>query len=414
MASALASSYESNSRIMKVTVELHHRLRTDGRRAIQIKVRHKGKRHRTNTEIYIKKSDFKFGAKWGEWIKTSHPEADKLNKQLRAKIEQVKDHYNTHQVINPKVAIHGSDFFNFAEMFIKIYDNDENEGTYLTYKSKLNKLEEFIGKRELSFDEITIRFINSYIVHRKAQGNRINTIATDLKKIRAIINQAVKEELIDYRQNPFLKIKIESERTGKEKLTEKELNDIRVLDLTPGEWLWDARNIFLFCLNCMGERIGAVLRLKKANLRGNTLSYLKGKGKKSKNVELTPEAKKILSCYPDTKEYLFPYLEGTDGKLQAVKKYTAVINKALKSVALKAGIERNISTHVARHTLTKILADKGVAMRTLQGMLDHSTVATTEHYAGDLSDKSGNDVMKKYFGKTEKKKSNSRAGSLLR
>lgn len=384
---------------MKITVnvELNHRKRIDGLSCVLIRITENKKHKRISSDIYVLKKEYRHQAKWGTWIRESHPESDKLNKDIEQQIKKIKDYYKEHQIVNPVVAIKGKDFFKFADEYIKQFNHQAQKGTYDTYVSKLKKLEKYLGKRSLAFTEITVSFLMKYKNHLKEDGNKINTIAVDLKKIRAIFNQAIREDFVDYSKNPFPKIKIEYERTSKDKLSKEDLDVIRNLDLEPGGYLWDARNIFLFCINCMGERIGAVLRLKVENLQGNSLYYLKNKGKKSKNVDLTPEALRILACYPKRKKYLFPYLDGNKDEHMAVKTKTALINNALEAIRKKTTIDKKITTHVARHTLTKLAIDSGIDMRSLQSMLDHSTIAITEHYAGDIADKTGNEALMKIF-----------------
>lgn len=387
---------------MTTSIELHSNVRKDGRQLIQIKINNGKERKRCSSEIYVKKNQFNKKAKWGKWI-ISHPESNKMNLELEKKINIVKENFQkTKNIIS---SLYGENFFDFAYDFIEKYNNQEQQWSYQAYNAKLNKLKNYSSDK-LMFNDITVNFIRNYCVHlKKKYNNRVNTIAVDLRKIRSIINQAIKEEIIDYSKNPFLKIKIETERTSKQKLTIEDVETIRLAHFEG--WLNDARNIFLFCLNCMGMRIGSALKLKRNQIKNGQLYYQMNKGGKGKNIELTDESKKIVDYYLNSSdgEYLFPYLEGCENEWKKIKSSTSQVNNALRKISNDCGIKIKLTTHVNRHTFTLLAIESGADMRTLQGMLNHTSVSTTEHYAGQISDKNGNDALKKIF------KSNSNTGN---
>lgn len=60
---------------------------------------------------------------------------------------------------------------------------------------------------------------------------------------------------------------------------------------------------------------------------------------------------------------------------------TARINKRLKTMAKKVGIEKNISTHIARHTFATLLITKGADIFAVQELLQHSSTRETQIYA---------------------------------
>lgn len=376
---------------MTVNIQLNNKPHSNGLHCVFIRITENRKHRFINSEIYVKKSFFNNKAKWGEWVKKSHPNAASLNKEL----ETLLNKYRGVQTITGK-----DSFFPFAEEFKEQYNSPKHKGTYDIYTAKLAKLKEFAPN--LTFKDIDHAFLRRYVTHLKKLGNKTNTIGVDLKKIRAILNQAVREKKLAYQDNPFLDYKILNEHTYKQKLDINELQLIRDVYLKKDSYLWHARNVFLFCLNCMGMRIGAALKLKSNQVNNGNLFYQTDKKGKMKDIALTDEAAEILTHYMNGK-YVFPYLEGCESEHEAVKTKTALINKALKAIGKLAGIDKHITTHVARHTLTKLALDAGTDMRDLQGMLGHSTVAITEHYAGDISDKRSNDALKNIFAPIKKK-----------
>lgn len=102
-----------------------------------------------------------------------------------------------------------------------------------------------------------------------------------------------------------------------------------------------------------------------------------GKGDKDRIVIVSPHAiealEKYLSTRKDSLEYLF--------SSQKSEKITRVqVFRIVKKYARKAGIKKNVTPHVLRHTLATTLLKRGVDIRYIQQFLGHSSVATTQIY----------------------------------
>ena len=67
-------------------------------------------------------------------------------------------------------------------------------------------------------------------------------------------------------------------------------------------------------------------------------------------------------------------------KTSHVKSITANINMKLKRIAKRAGINKNVRTHIARHSFANILDSRNVDIAVIQALLGHSSRAMTEKY----------------------------------
>ncbi|WP_304487068.1 tyrosine-type recombinase/integrase [Dysgonomonas sp. ZJ709] len=65
----------------------------------------------------------------------------------------------------------------------------------------------------------------------------------------------------------------------------------------------------------------------------------------------------------------------------AISSATAIINKRLKEIAIKAQIKKNLSTHVSRHSFATLLISSGEDIYTVSKLLGHTNVKTTQIYA---------------------------------
>ncbi len=85
---------------------------------------------------------------------------------------------------------------------------------------------------------------------------------------------------------------------------------------------------------------------------------------------MTPKAEYVLSLIANTSgEYVFPRISNQ------------VFNKALKLLSDEAGFQKNITSHVARHTAATTLVRSGVSLDVVAKILGHSDTAITLIYA---------------------------------
>jgi len=136
-------------------------------------------------------------------------------------------------------------------------------------------------------------------------------------------------------------------------------------------------------LYATGLRVSELISLKSTNLhlREGYLTCV-GKGDKERIVPIGQEAADWVQKYlaegrpklvPKSSPWLFVNARG--GPLSRVGFW-----KLLKEYGLKAGITRNISPHVLRHSFATHLLDRGADLRAIQMMLGHADLSTTQIY----------------------------------
>lgn len=89
-----------------------------------------------------------------------------------------------------------------------------------------------------------------------------------------------------------------------------------------------------------------------------------------------------------------------------VSSKNVVMNKELRRIAKLAGIDKEISMHVSRHSFAKIAKDQGTDNSAIQQMLAHSSLKVTEGYMGSFDTKSTDNALMNIFGRTVTKKDN--------
>lgn len=130
-----------------------------------------------------------------------------------------------------------------------------------------------------------------------------------------------------------------------------------------------------------GLRISELLNLKVSNIdsRNMLLHIQQGKGGKDRKVQLSLELLDVLrdyyrSCIVKPKEWLFP------GRSVGGRIHTSTVQRLVQNLTRQAGIDKNITPHTFRHSFATHLLEDGTDLRTIQALLGHSNIQTTEKY----------------------------------
>lgn len=257
--------------------------------------------------------------------------------------------------------------------------------------------------RDLLFKDINLKFIKEFenylLSERKSKPN---TIAGHLKRLKRFIIIAVELDQLPYDKNPFLGMKIKKSRTTKPRLTIEEVQALEKLELPAGR-MRDARNTWLLQFYCAGTRIGDMISLRFGNIEDGRLSFEMQKTEEQMSIKLSPRALAIIDEYrteettPD--DYILPFLDkDVDYSdevfwLEQKGSKTAQINENLKLVAERAKIEKNLTTHMARHTFADLARQKTGDLFGISKALRHSSTRETEAYLNSFDDRSVDGVV---------------------
>lgn len=129
---------------------------------------------------------------------------------------------------------------------------------------------------------------------------------------------------------------------------------------------------------------------------------IRGKGEKVRVVFLSDTAKdaikKYLKVRKDMEEPLFvqeSYKKSLDSSIRLSPRS---IERIVKQYAIKAGISKKVTPHIIRHSFATDLLSNGADIRSVQMMLGHANIATTQVYT-HVTDKQLRDIHKKYHSK---------------
>ena len=333
------------------------------------------------TNIYIKPE---------HWDKRTsqvigHPQANDLNSMLfefvlylqgielalwkrgvPATLSLLKDAMKKNRPINITFPI-------FAKEYVQ--HSNRRESTKENLFTTITVLQEF--RPGLDFKDITYTFLKDFEVYLREKGNGINTVAKHLRQLRTLVNEAINQGYIHADAYPFRKFKIKQEKGSHEFLTPDELKKLENLEVHDLK-LRHVLDAFLFCCY-VGLRFSDFCQLTPSNfIRVNGKRWLHFKSIKT-GIELRlplhllfeGKALAILDRYCITK---FASL-GSNSE----------VNKALSVITSMARIKKHVTYHCLRHTCATLLIHQGVPITTVQKLLGHTSVKTTEIYSEILS-----------------------------
>lgn len=248
-------------------------------------------------------------------------------------------------------------------------------------------------------------------LNRQLAGNdkaKVNTLTKKTQNyyliaIRAFLKYLARQEI---KTMPAERIELAkvSERSL-DLITHEELQ--RLLNSPKGTDLKNLRDkAILELLFSTGLRVSEIHSLRSdINLQSDELS-IRGKGGKVRVVFISPEAKKAvkeyLSARKDMNDALFvQFTRETKGK-QKTKDVDALskrgFERIIKQHAIKAGISKKVTPHTMRHLFATDLLSNGADLRSVQALLGHSSIITTQIYT-HVTDKHLHDIHKKYHNK---------------
>lgn len=335
-------------------------------------------------------------------IKSKFTNSKRLNYQITTRFAELQGEVLDSETVNKNLTsrqlrskVYGnkpSNFFEIADDVLETYESNGKVGTHDKCKSIISKLEVYNKSRNLFFQDITFDFLTKYEKYlRITLGNKTNTVHKDLKFFRRIFNEAIKRDLIEITQSPFLKYKIKLEKTSRTYLNDDELKAIEILEMKNDTLIACHRDMFVFACYAGGLRVSDVLKLKWKDIDGIHIVIIIKKTKEQIRLKLPNKAQEIINQFKTDEtlpnNYIFPVLENgldeTNARLfdNAINSATTLINKNLKIIIKRAKVEKSVSFHISRHTWATTALRLGVPIEIVSKILGHANIRETMIYA---------------------------------
>lgn len=287
--------------------------------------------------------------------------------------------------------------YEMFETIIKENKAQDKIKTSEAYRDAMRSLMKFKANK-IGFTDIDYKFLKGYEKHLFERGVGGGGANHYIRTLRACYREAIKRGYVQQEHYPF-KSQIKpngysfSHLKSSRKVRAINIEDLEKIKSYPSCFELD---LWLFFYYCGGINLWDMTLLKTENVYGDCLNYTRSKTGDSFTINLRDEAKEILSKY-QCGDYLFPimsdFFQTMQQKKDRLQRVAKKINKKLKSIAKELKIDVRFTFYTARHTMASVLLDRGVNAVTIQSVLGHSNLKTTQGYLESLKKNSVNDAI---------------------
>ncbi len=243
-----------------------------------------------------------------------------------------------------------------------------------TVKTYVNILDQFIRWLTVPLAEVTRKEIGAYVDHLLRKRRTPKTITCHLQTIRLFFDYLIHEERRSM-VNPVTRISLRLPKPLPRHLKDDQVARLLAVIRDPRD-----RALFMLMLRC-GLRVQEVaeLTVDAVDFGRRQIFVFHGKGAKDRVVYMSEDARSALSAYLEKRSSkgraLFLVQKGPmRGKPLSVRG----IQKRIESYARKS--ELSVSCHRLRHTLATQLLNADADLATIQDLLGHSQITTTQRY----------------------------------
>ena len=262
-----------------------------------------------------------------------------------------------------------------------------SHNSVISYKNDLSKffiffqdyIEKNVGLKEI--EGIEISEFRSFLTYRRNSEISSNSIARNISSLKSffrflIKNNKIKESSVFNLKSPKLKKSLPRPIN-----VDLAIQVIKQAEEIEGEkWIGLRNKAILILLYGCGLRISEALSLNYDDVQNEDHILIKGKGEKERIVPMMPYIKKGIENYLEAcpKEII------SGEALFIGKRFSRlsprIIQYALEKIRTALSLPETATPHALRHSFATHLLDSGGDLRTIQELLGHSSLSTTQKY----------------------------------
>ena len=275
----------------------------------------------------------------------------------------------------------------FLEDFLSYLSFEKNYSvnTIKGYRKDLEEFLKFLETQKIeSLDSLKPFHLRYYLLFLKREKREPTTIARKLSSIRSFLKyllkqKKVKKNLVNYLSNPKISKKLPLVPT------EEEINNfIDNLDKGRNKFLDLRDRVLLEIAYGCGLRVSEIANLTLDQINfGLQIIRIVGKGKKERIVPFGKKALKALKDYLEIRDFLLSKLNKKTNYVFLNLRGEKLTERGIRYIIKERGKKQGLfylHPHTLRHAFATHLLNAGVDLRSIQEMLGHSSLTTTEVY----------------------------------
>lgn len=356
-----------------------NQLNVEGKALLQIEAYLERRKVYFSTHIYLTPDQ------WDDRKKLikQHPNAEALNYKVREFIFALEEKELSIWRDGRSITLQGlkDEFHSKTTRSFLSFAKDDIISSQAKESTKRNRLTTYMllskFRSHIEFKDLNPSLVYDFERFLFENQFKTNTVAKHMKHFKAFVNSAINKGYIDLNDYPFRRYHIKMSETKHTFLLPEELEKLENMELDGRrQSLSQSLDAFLFCCYT-GLRYSDFINLSEKNI----VTIDKRPWLVFNTVKTGAEVKLPLTFLFEGKAWkLLRKHKGHLSDFFSIKP-NSTVNKELIRIGKIAGIEKHFSFHSARHTNATLLIYKGANITTVQKLLGHRNVTTTQIYS---------------------------------
>lgn len=281
-------------------------------------------------------------------------------------------------------------------------EKNYSEATIKTYRNELDKYQEYIEWKKIDYRLVNKEVVRDYLKYLDKLNYKNRSISTNISAIRSfygylVIHQVLSKNIFNGIRNPKL------EKTLPNFLSEIDVSKILEFSSLPNykKSIYTTRDELILNLlydtGCRGQELVSIC-LKDIDFKEKSIKVL-GKGSKERIVFYGENTEDVLNCYLKDRATLLgeknsKYLLVTKESGRMTSRRVAQI---IDEIVLLVAVRHHVTPHTLRHTFATHLLNNGADLRSVQTLLGHSSLGTTQIYTHVSNERLRNAYLKAHL-----------------
>jgi site-specific recombinase XerD len=279
-------------------------------------------------------------------------------------------------------SLHGN-LFPYMERWIQKLKTENRTATATIYHVVKKSFYNFRRGSDVLIASMDAGLMKQYETYLKNNRVSMNSISCYMRTLRAVYNKAVDDGLTHQRQ-PFKNVYTGICKTVKRAVDEMLIMRLKKLNLSEVKELSLARDLFLFSFYTRGMSFVDMVNLTHSHIQTGYLLYTRSKTGQNLSIKIEPCIEEIITRYRHETfgNFLLPIYRrsGKNNPSSALRIY----NKRLRRISDLMGLEKPLTSYVARHTWATIALRKGIPLQVISEGMGHESENTTRIYLASL------------------------------